>query len=152
MHTAMSSPHVALQSVHSHPNAAFQSDTLDEKSRCRRALSWSESCSVQENAPKDSTCSLPVPAISTICLPVSEVKEPIVHRPVKLGRQRFRWNLVFNVLVWMICPLPLWLPAVSNGAAVFVLPAIQCFFVLIWLTISVLAARNALVIYRLVSA
>ncbi|CAF2560803.1 unnamed protein product [Rotaria sp. Silwood2] len=28
------------------------------------------------------------------------------HRNMKSGSQRFRWNLLFNVLVWLIVPLP----------------------------------------------
>ena len=55
------------------------------------------------------------------------------HREMKAGSQRFRWNLLFNLLVWLIVPLPLWIPFVSNQLAFVLLPSIQGLFVFMWL-------------------
>ena len=54
------------------------------------------------------------------------------HRPMKEGTQRFRWNLLFNVLVWLIVPLPFWIPFISNSIAYYLLPSIQGVFVFMW--------------------
>ena len=51
----------------------------------------------------------------------------------KQSSQRLRWNLVFNLLVWIIVPLPIWIPYVSNKLAYFLLPSIQGVFVFMWL-------------------
>lgn len=55
------------------------------------------------------------------------------HREMKEGSQRFRWNLLFNLLVWLIVPLPFWIPFISNRLAYYLLPSIQGVFVLMWL-------------------
>ncbi|CAF1663763.1 unnamed protein product, partial [Didymodactylos carnosus] len=54
------------------------------------------------------------------------------HRGMKSGSQRFRWNLLFNLLLWLIVPLPFWIPFVSNRLAYYLLPSIQGVFVLMW--------------------
>lgn len=54
------------------------------------------------------------------------------HRNTKTGYQRWRWNLLFNVLVWLIVPLPIWMPFVSNMVACYLLISIQGIFVFIW--------------------
>lgn len=55
------------------------------------------------------------------------------HRQMKSGSQRFRWNLLFNLLVWLIVPLPFWIPFVSNQLAYYLLPSIQGVFVFMWI-------------------
>ena len=79
---------------------------------------------------------------------IVEPSLPVIHREIKSGRQRWRWNLLFNFLVWIICPLPIWLPFLSNQVALYLLPSIQALFVLIWLIISLFAARNAWILFR----
>ncbi|CAF1153795.1 unnamed protein product [Rotaria sordida] len=69
------------------------------------------------------------------------------HREMKSGSQRFRWNLLFNVLVWSIVPLPFWIPFVSNRLAYLLLPCIQGVFVFMWLIIAILALKNSLILY-----
>jgi hypothetical protein len=54
------------------------------------------------------------------------------HRPMKEGSQRFRWNLLFNVLIWLIVPLPFWFPFISNRITYYLLPSIQGVFVFMW--------------------
>jgi hypothetical protein len=54
------------------------------------------------------------------------------HRSMKEGSQRFRWNLLFNVLIWLIVPLPFWIPFISNSIAYYLLPSIQGVFVFMW--------------------
>lgn len=55
------------------------------------------------------------------------------HRQIKKGKQRFRWNLLFNLLLFIVVPLPFWIPFVSNSLAIYLLPSIQTFFVFIWI-------------------
>ncbi|CAF1157110.1 unnamed protein product [Rotaria sp. Silwood1] len=66
---------------------------------------------------------------------------------MKSGSQRLRWNLVFNLLLWLVIPLPLWVPFVSNQVALYLLPSIQGVFVFMWLIIAVLAMKNVLILY-----
>ena len=56
------------------------------------------------------------------------------HRDIKDGSQRFRWNLLFNLLLWLIVPLPLWIPFVSNTVAYYLIPSIQGLFVVMWIS------------------
>ena len=56
------------------------------------------------------------------------------HRSIKPGTQRFRWNILFNILVWLVVPLPFWIPFVSNQIAIYLLPTIQGVFVLMWIS------------------
>jgi hypothetical protein len=56
------------------------------------------------------------------------------HRDIKGGSQRFRWHLVFNILLWLIIPLPFWIPFLSNKVAYYLLPSIQGVFVAIWIS------------------
>ena len=48
-----------------------------------------------------------------------------IHKPIKRGKQRLRWNLMFNLLVWLIVPMPLWLPFVSQTVAIYLIPSVQ---------------------------
>lgn len=54
----------------------------------------------------------------------------------KKGNERFRWNLLFNVLVWLIVPLPFWIPLISNTIAYYLLLTIQAVFVFEWTSMS----------------
>jgi hypothetical protein len=56
------------------------------------------------------------------------------HRDMKTGSQRFRWNLLFNLLLWLIVPLPFWIPFVSNKVAYYLVPSIQAVFVTMWMS------------------
>ncbi|UJR14495.1 hypothetical protein I4U23_001491 [Adineta vaga] len=71
-----------------------------------------------------------------------------LHRDMRSGSQRFRWNLVFNLLFWLIVPFPFWIPFVSNDIAFILLPSIQAIFVFMWTIIAVLALKNALILYK----
>ncbi|CAF1306414.1 unnamed protein product [Adineta ricciae] len=135
-------PHRSLlKSTHSYQNAGYQSN----RTEFRRAISCTDYYTISEEKLSPSTSQIPNND-TVICIPESTVS--INHHQIKNGRQRLRWNLVFNILVWIICPLPLWLPFVSNQLAIHVLPCIQFFFVFIWLVISVLAGRNAFRLFR----
>lgn len=133
-----------LRATYSYQNSGFQSDIKDKKPSYQRSISYNDCHTLpkEERSEQKPT---------HVCIPIPEPIVPIVHHEIKSGRQRFRWNLIFNVLVWIICPLPLWLPFLSNNIAIYVLPFIQSIFVLIWLIISLLAARNAFLIFRLVN-
>ena len=91
---------------------------------------------------------IPSSSIPHVLIPIPEPTIPVIHREIKSGRQRFRWNLMFNVVVWIICPLPIWLPFVSNKIAIYLLSSIQSIFVFIWFIIGLLAARNAIILFR----
>ena len=54
----------------------------------------------------------------------------------KEGNDRLRWNLLFNVLLWTIIPLPLWLPFVSMHIAINLLPLLQILFMICWVTVN----------------
>ncbi|CAF1084614.1 unnamed protein product [Adineta steineri] len=69
------------------------------------------------------------------------------HRDMKSGSQWFRWNLLFNLLLWLIVPFPLWIPFVSNRVAYYMIPSIQSVFVAMWTIIAILASRNAFIVY-----
>ena len=56
------------------------------------------------------------------------------HRKMKQGSQWFRWNLLFNLLLWLIVPFPLWIPFISNRVAYFMIPSIQGIFVAMWIS------------------
>ena len=60
-------------------------------------------------------------------------------KDLKEGNKRLRWNLVFNVLLLSIIPLPLWLPFVSMDLAVSVLAVVQVVFMVCWLTVTLLS-------------
>ena len=55
----------------------------------------------------------------------------------KDGNDRIRWNLVFNVLLWLIIPLPLWLPFASMEVAINLLPLLQIVLMASWLTVNI---------------
>ncbi|KAK6183619.1 hypothetical protein SNE40_011061 [Patella caerulea] len=65
------------------------------------------------------------------------------HKPIKPGRQIFRWNLLFNLLVWLVISLPVWTPFVlSKFVSIHLVASVQSLFVLMWMVICILAARN----------
>ncbi|CAF4745636.1 unnamed protein product [Rotaria socialis] len=49
--------------------------------------------------------------------------------------------------VWLIVPLPFRIPFVSNTIAYYLLPSIQGVFVFMWTIISILALKNAVILY-----
>ena len=53
-----------------------------------------------------------------------------------------RWNLVFNLLIWAVIPLPLWLPLVTPLVASYLLPSLQLFFALCWLVVNISSWRT----------
>lgn len=135
----------SLKATYSYQNSAFQSDGDVKKPEYRRAISYNDYYTLKEESIPEEITSIQTNHIS---IPIPEPIAPIVHREIKSGRQRIRWNLLFNVLVWLICPLPLWLPFVSNRLAIYFLPSVQSVFTLIWLIISLLAARNAFLLFQ----
>ena len=72
---------------------------------------------------------------TNISLPDEEEDKTIL----KTGNKFLRWNLVFNILVLTIIPLPLWLPFVSLELSVSLLPSIQIMFTVSWLTVTFLS-------------
>jgi len=147
----MSHQNNILKATYSYQNSGFQSDDAKEKKpQYRRAISYNGYYTLQEEElPEQKPASLSS-SITQVSIPIPEPTVPIIQREMKNGRQRIRWNLIFNVLVWIICPLPLWLPFLSNKLAIYLLPSIQFIFVFIWFIISLLAARNAFILFRLV--
>ena len=73
-----------------------------------------------------------------------------IHKPIKRGKQRLRWNLMFNLLVWLIVPMPLWLPFVSQTVAIYLIPSVQAMLVLMWIIVVILASKNMLILYKYV--
>lgn len=135
-----------LKAAYSYQSAVVQSDLPVGKSQYRRTISYDDA---SIGSVKESLKELPLILPLHLTIPIVEPTIPTAnHRAIKTSRQRCRWNLVFNLLVWIICPLPLWLPFLSNEVALFLLPSIQGIFILIWLIISLLAARNACILFR----
>ncbi|CAF4572351.1 unnamed protein product [Rotaria sp. Silwood1] len=67
--------------------------------------------------------------------PVSQhtiIETGIKHVEMKSGSQRIRWNLLFNLLLWLVVPLPCWIPFVSNQVALYIIPSIQGVIVFMW--------------------
>lgn len=62
------------------------------------------------------------------------IETGIKHCEKQIGSQRLRWNLLFNLLLWIVIPLPLWIPFVSNRLAIYLLPSIQGVFVSMWIS------------------
>lgn len=126
---------------------------MQKRPQYQRAISCNDYCRLpeEESSPQpaqEQNSTISFSSITHVSIPVDESKLSIAHREIKPDRQRFRWNLIFNLLIWIIYPLPIWLPFVSNQIAIYVLPSIQAVFVLIWSIISFLAARNAFILYR----
>ena len=63
---------------------------------------------------------------------------------VKVGKQRLRFNLIFNLLLWILVPLPFWLQYVVpfRELALWILFSIQGSFLLFWLVVLVLGKKN----------
>lgn len=68
-------------------------------------------------------------------------------KSMKTGKQRFRWNLMFNFLVWLIIPLPLWVPYIDNTVALYLIPSLQAVFVVMWVIIVGLASKTMVTLY-----
>ena len=73
-------------------------------------------------------------------------------RPAKTGKQRLRWNLIFNLLILILLPLPIWLPFLTEYLGVplvsfILLPSIQGFFLLFWIVVSLQAIRTVSIMY-----
>ena len=66
---------------------------------------------------------------------------------LKTGRQLFRWNLIFNVILWILVPLPIWLPFVSQEISLFLLPSIQGAFIVFWICVCLFAIRTTAVMF-----
>ena len=64
------------------------------------------------------------------------------NKDQKEGNKRLRWNLVFNLLLWTVIPLPIWLPFVTPSMALNILILIQITFMMCWLVVSALAWTN----------
>lgn len=73
------------------------------------------------------------------------------HRDLKPGSQWFRWNLLFNLLLWLIVPFPLWMPFVSNRVAYYMIPSIQGVFILMWTSEYALSPIVFRLLFRLFS-
>ena len=56
------------------------------------------------------------------------------HRDIKSGSQRCRWNLLFNFIIWLIVPFPIWIPFISNTIACYTITFIQLIFIFIWIS------------------
>ena len=54
----------------------------------------------------------------------------------KEGNDRLRWNLVFNILLLTVIPLPIWLPFVNMELAVNILPILQMLLMSCWLVVT----------------
>ncbi|CAF3431929.1 unnamed protein product [Rotaria sp. Silwood1] len=148
----MSPKHHTLKATYSYQNPGFQSNINDRKLQYRRTVSYNDYYTLEQEQEQEQKSILPSSSSSSpiahVLIPIPELTVPIIDRNITNGRQRFRWNLMFNVLVWLICPLPIWLPFISNKIAIFLLTSIQCIFVLIWFIITLLAARNAFIIFH----
>lgn len=66
------------------------------------------------------------------------------HRDIKPGSQRCRWNLLFNFLIWLIVPFPIWIPFISNTVAYYTIMFIQFVFVLMWISKCYMNLRHLL--------
>ncbi|CAF3520095.1 unnamed protein product [Rotaria sp. Silwood1] len=78
--------------------------------------------------------------------PHTIIETGITHHEMKGGSQRLRWNLLFNLLVWLVVPFPFWIPFISNKVALYMLPSIQGVFVFMWTIIAILAVKNVFIL------
>ncbi|CAF3486602.1 unnamed protein product [Rotaria sp. Silwood1] len=69
--------------------------------------------------------------------PHTIIETGITHHEMKGGSQRLRWNLLFNLLVWLVVPFPFWIPFISNKVALYMLPSIQGVFVFMWTSMTI---------------
>jgi len=62
---------------------------------------------------------------------------------VKVGKQRLRFNLIFNILLWILVPLPFWIQYVVpfRELALWILFSIQGSFLLFWIVVLVLGKK-----------
>jgi hypothetical protein len=69
---------------------------------------------------------------------------------VKVGKQRLRFNLIFNLLLWILVPLPFWLQYVVpfRELALWILFSIQGSFLLFWIVVLVLGKRDDLILFH----
>ncbi|CAF1030499.1 unnamed protein product [Rotaria sordida] len=82
--------------------------------------------------------------------PVAEhtvIETGVTHSAIKTGSQRVRWNLLFNLLLWLVVPLPFWVPFLSNKVAYCIIPSIQGVFIFMWTIIAILAAKNVFILF-----
>lgn len=66
-------------------------------------------------------------------IPATAIDLGVTHPQNKTTSQRLRWNLLFNLLLWLVVPFPFWIPFVSNHLAIYLLPSIQTLFVFMWI-------------------
>jgi hypothetical protein len=98
--------HQILKTLRSYDNSVFKSDENTAKPQYRPAISCHAYQTIYEESLEDIPISSP-PTSDHVSIAIPEILPPIVHREIKNGRQRLRWNLLFNILVWIICPLPI---------------------------------------------
>ncbi|XP_040563440.1 uncharacterized protein [Lepeophtheirus salmonis] len=66
------------------------------------------------------------------------------------GSQRLRWNLVFNICIWILITIPFWLPFVPKlnlSIVLYVLLGLQGAFSIFFLIVSLLALRALFVVF-----
>ena len=130
-------------------NHAISTDSLTEKQQ--------QTCTVYRNPNSNSTQSEAINRVGadfnvTKHIPTTnlryggdvELGEAVNH---KTGRQIFRWNLIFNLILWIVIPLPIWLPFVSQEISFYVLPSIQGAFSVFWVVVCLFAIRTTAVMY-----
>lgn len=66
----------------------------------------------------------------------------------KRANSKFRWNLLFIALFWIILPVPIWLPFIYPYTSALLLTSVQCIFLLIW---SLVSAKAVHTFYKLLS-
>ena len=67
------------------------------------------------------------------------------------GTQLFRWNIHLNVILWMLLPLPMWLPLLHQYIPIMwslmSLFTIQAVITLCWLSVALLALTTYITIF-----
>ena len=64
--------------------------------------------------------------------------------------QRFRWNLLFNFIIWILLSLPFWIwyiPGLKSMMCVWILIGIQGTFQLFFVIVSLFAIKTLIILY-----
>ncbi|CAF0928190.1 unnamed protein product [Rotaria sp. Silwood1] len=105
--------------------------------------SFTRMMSVDENQIMDQHTNIVIEPVS----PNTIIETGVTYSAIKPGSQRVRWNLLFNLLLWIVVPFPFWIPFLSKKVAFIMIPSIQGVFVFMWTVIAILAVKNLIILY-----
>ncbi|CAF4141545.1 unnamed protein product, partial [Rotaria sordida] len=105
--------------------------------------SFTRGKSINENETIDQHINIVIEQVSSHTI----IETGITHSRVKTSGQRVRWNILVNLLVWLVITFPFWIPFLSNQVAYYMIASIQGVFVFMWTIIAILAVKNVFILY-----